>query len=564
MYISKVKIKNFRGFESFDVDLSQVSVIVGENETGKSNFFSALSLPLSRSDINFSQKNLSVADININAIKSFFSSIISNESDSEIALKIPRVSVEIEITSPENDYQEAILHKCLKPEGDGTTYGIKYLFNPKSDSDFISAVKELLRGQSIETVNWFTLPVEFYEYNIISTNNGKQIAFNDLKPLIANIINAERDDFSNASNMRTNSILTKMLTTKLSDTEKSKITAAYNSFFKAIEDTETFKKIIQFDPGFENFEEYVKNVECIPNLPDLRNILSNITLQAGEVFLYQRGLGQRNIIYLILLFEFYKLDKEYFNLCCIEEPESHLGVNNLRLITDYIYKSSKSDDSKLLQTLISSHNPSVINKLDLSNVIVFSGEKAVSLKSCPADLQNYVRKRPNFDVLKLLFAQKIILVEGPTEEMLINSFVQKDLNNINDIEVLVTGKGFTTFLDLWLCFNKDNSKKKIGIIRDFDNQPNAKDKHDQYDQNNKNICVRTTSGYTLEDDFSSVTGNLPHLISLLGLAEASTSQEVATHMKNAKTEEMLKVCDGIANLDITLPAHIQEVIDFMA
>ncbi len=39
----------------------------------------------------------------------------------------------------------------------------------------------------------------------------------------------------------------------------------------------------------------------------------------------------------------------------------------------------------------------------------------------------------------------------------------------------------------------------IGAVRDYDNQPKAKEKHDAYD-NGINIFVRTTQGYTFEND----------------------------------------------------------------
>ena len=40
---------------------------------------------------------------------------------------------------------------------------------------------------------------------------------------------------------------------------------------------------------------------------------------------------------------------------------------------------------------------------------------------------NYLAKRPNFDILKILFAKRLILVEGPTEEMFINTFLDKEV-----------------------------------------------------------------------------------------------------------------------------------------
>ena len=51
MLIKKVIINNYRGFSKFEVNLSKLTLIIGENDSGKSNFFSALTLPLSGNDL---------------------------------------------------------------------------------------------------------------------------------------------------------------------------------------------------------------------------------------------------------------------------------------------------------------------------------------------------------------------------------------------------------------------------------------------------------------------------------------------------------------------------------
>ena len=45
-YISKVEVSNFRNFQRLEVSLEPTSVIVGENQAGKSNLIHALRLIL--------------------------------------------------------------------------------------------------------------------------------------------------------------------------------------------------------------------------------------------------------------------------------------------------------------------------------------------------------------------------------------------------------------------------------------------------------------------------------------------------------------------------------------
>ena len=565
MYIEKVTINNYRSFRSFEAKLNQLTLVIGENDTGKTNFFTALSLALSGNQIDFKHKRLSVSDINKDAVIDFLTSIINEDTEENLLNKIPKVSVTVDFADPRDAYETALLAKWIMADGDKETYKIRYEFKPKQDKDFLEVVKKSFAGKGLDEINWFTLPVELYDYQIVSVNNEKPIAYSELRHVSVHSINAERDDFSESSSMKSNSIFTKLLMNTLSDDDKGQINSAYSEFFSAIENTDTFDKVIGTNEDFENYDSIIKQLECTPNLPNLKNILSNITLKYGDEFLYQKGLGQRNLIYILVLFAYYKSCGETFNLCCIEEPEAHLSVNNLRLIRDFIEKSANNSGS-LVQTIISTHNPSIINKLKISNVLAFTGAKAVSLSDTPKKLVDYLRKRPNFDILKLLFANKVILVEGPTEEMLINTYLSKQ-TTLNDIDVIPIGqRGYATFLDIWLTLNKDNQKKKIGVIRDYDNSDAAKARHDAYDAAHGNVTVRTTTNYTLEIDLVEAEDNLALLNGLFKMD--GNLEEVSEHMINGKTARMLDVCDAMIDehnpLDIKLPPHIAEVVETLS
>ncbi|RDL29340.1 ATP-dependent nuclease [Photobacterium damselae] len=568
MYIRTVEIENYRAFKNFEIKFSPLSVIIGENEAGKTNLFDALALPLNNNDISFNKKRLSVSDINREAIKEFYQAIINGKDDDEIKLLIPKVRVEVEFTEPKNIIEEGVIGKWIIGEEADDSYKIRYDFKPKDTEQFVKAAKKLLDGiVDIKNTRWFNLPIELYDYDITQSNNGLRVSYSDLRLIGINSINAERDDFAESNTQKSNDILTKMLISALEDSDKAKINSAYTSFFDEIENTETFTKIVTPDPDFENFfGEIVDKLECIPNLPNLKSILSNITLKSGESYLYQRGLGYRNLVYIYLLFEFFSGNKNALNLCCIEEPEAHLSVNNLRFATDFIYKSTQKGGSSL-QTLISSHSPLVINKLELTNVIVLSGNNAIHLIDSKKHLTNYLRKRPNFDILKLLLSNKTILVEGTTEEMLINAILYRNNENVSSLEVIsIEQTGFTTFMDVWLQVNKGNTKKKLSIIRDYDDNDSTKDKHQKYDTDNDNIRVRTTTKYTLEDDLAEADGNLARLNALFK-KKYKTSAEMAEFLKKSKAERMLRIADSILDEEnkdpISLPKHIQEALDFM-
>ena len=75
MKISRVQIQNFRNIRNVDVQLGDVVTLIGENNSGKSNFLYALTLPFLSDDNNLS-KNLSWADINSEARDQYYQFIL--------------------------------------------------------------------------------------------------------------------------------------------------------------------------------------------------------------------------------------------------------------------------------------------------------------------------------------------------------------------------------------------------------------------------------------------------------------------------------------------------------
>ncbi|EGQ1290972.1 hypothetical protein LU463_002328, partial [Staphylococcus pseudintermedius] len=211
------------------------------------------------------------------------------------------------------------------------------------------------------------------------------------------------------------------------------------------------------------------------------------------------------------------------------------------------------------------------NKLELKNVTVVKEGKAFSLSSVVKETElDYLAKKPNLDFLKFLFSRKCILVEGPSEEMLIKSYLAYQKNSLNDIEVISLHKGFKSMLDIWLKVNK-NTAHRIGIIRDFDNQANAQQEHEKYNKN-ENILVTTTTEYTLEPEFVNTGSNYEVLKKYFSEEhdwkdiEINTPQALSNKWRTAKTDIMLKFCQdfGTGDLEnIELPKHIDGVLKFL-
>ena len=139
---------------------------------------------------------------------------------------------------------------------------------------------------------------------------------------------------------------------------------------------------------------------------------------------------------------------------------------------------------------------------------------------------------------------------------------------VSDIEVLSFHKGFKKIMNIWKKVN-EGSGNKLGIVRDYDNQPNAKKQHDKYNDD-KEICVRTTEYYTLEPEIVNTGDNYKILKNKYGDVfgwNDMTAEQLTEAWKNAKATDMFTICKDLASGELEgfqMPKHIQDVIDFLS
>ena len=73
--ITHVKIRNYRNLRNIDIGLAETVTIIGENNSGKSNFLKAITLPFLTDDNTHISKKLSWIDINNETKKCYYKKI---------------------------------------------------------------------------------------------------------------------------------------------------------------------------------------------------------------------------------------------------------------------------------------------------------------------------------------------------------------------------------------------------------------------------------------------------------------------------------------------------------
>lgn len=580
MYISHVAIKNYRNLVNVNVDLQQIVAVIGENNSGKSNFLRALSLPLISDEVSFTSKNLYWTDISDIAKNKYYDFVIANQTkiiSGDITAEVlceqaPIVSVELTFTPGSNEKYDVKDFGCEVDDGE-IKYKIIYTYSPKT-KDFYEWVKSIVSKRELSKdvigkMKLNLLPVEMYSYSITVPGKGDKVAYDTLRNFKYTALEAERDDFSLSNDKLGSKSLIKLLQLKMDEQAKLEVEAEYAKFFETIKEVSQMEQVINWQENTEvkRAKDFFNKINVLPNMPTMYSLLNSVKLGYDGESLSSQGLGYRNLLLMLVLINSLSAATEDISLdvLTVEEPEAHLCINNIHLMNSFIH--AFASENGRVQIVYSTHNPELLNKIDMSNIVVMHNGKAFSLSEVLNEkARGYLSKNPNTDIYKLLFSRRCVLVEGITEELLIKSFIRAQ-NELSDVEVISFHKGYKDIIKIWLKVN-EASDNRLGVVRDYDNQENAKKEHEEYN-NYPNICVRTTTGYTLETDIVHTGNNADLLRKRYGLEYGwnnKTDDEIEKDWRGSKSFIMFNLCQDIARGELKefeMPSHIKDVLDFM-
>lgn len=141
------------------------------------------------------------------------------------------------------------------------------------------------------------------------------------------------------------------------------------------------------------------------------------------------------------------------NVILIEEPENNLSQTKLNLLIKTI-----KDNCEGKQIIITTHSSFVANKLGLGDLIFLSNRKTTKLASLTPGTKEFFEKIAGYDTLRMVLCKKAILVEGDSDELVVQK-AYMDTNQgrlpIEDgIEVISVGISFLRFLEIAAIIDK--------------------------------------------------------------------------------------------------------------
>ena len=191
MYINKVVIENFRNFKSFEIELKAFTIIIGENNIGKSNLLEAISLVLSNDIQAYKKRRLEIEDINFEAISEFKRNIIEKEIEDVV---FPEVRVDLYVKEPNWDQETVIDNWWYDFENKIARFSYLFSYKSKNKKQFLLRQKENISGKSeIEAIEYIDFPIESYEFELLGGVSDTKADGYYLKMLKMDYLDALRD-----------------------------------------------------------------------------------------------------------------------------------------------------------------------------------------------------------------------------------------------------------------------------------------------------------------------------------------------------------------------------------
>ena len=434
MKFESIKIRNFRNFEDIELTLSNKNIFFGLNDVGKTNFLYALRY---------------VFDKDIRKL---------NLVDSDFHNKQLDKPIEIIVTLDISDVEDSDCQK-LRAQLKGALQSkhskvyIKLL--AEYNKNELLALPLLYWGGDLDNLQEMKQRGYLYEidyvFNVIYIDSYVDL-YSLFKKNVSQLIKNENDD------------------DKVAFANIQKTVDELNNNISSLSGIKEFEN--RLTPEYQKFRDEGISVSIKSEIA-VKGIYSNIIpyiKQNDDENLYPTaGEGRKKLLaYSIFDILADENAEKKITLFLIEEPENHLHKSMQIALSQILFT-----DTKYTYLFVTTHSPFVLYEMDDVNLVrIYSDRKINGISTFYKVPENYekARKMLNRCLSEAIFANKVLLVEGPSEYMLFSKVlaIVHPFYEADGIYILsVDGVGFETYfsildkLEIFIVVKTDNDLRAV-------------------------------------------------------------------------------------------------------
>lgn len=538
MAITKIVVKNFKLLKDIVICLNpEINIFVGDNDAGKSTILEALSILTTGKLNGFAfDRQLKASLFNREIREQYISDVSAGGKPTP-----PQIIMEAYF---EGDAQ----YKGSDNELSEDAVGLRVAVHISETNT--ETYKKMLDKREVKDI-----PVELYSvsYRYFS---GEPVSFR-FSPFRSIFIDTTRKDYAGV----VDHFVTDSIADYLTAEDQTSIAVAYQASKRQFHENDTVQKLnetvrrnaiisgrcVTLDLREDDVDAWKKYMSVVVDNTPFENI----------------GFGTQNTIKIELAL---RNAEEQANVVLMEEPENNLAFSNTAYLVKHIVESAGK------QVFISTHSSYIANKLDLGNVILVRNGSVTPYNMLSEETKKYFTKLPGYDTLRFVLAAKVILVEGPTDDLIIQRAYRDKFGHLpadDGIDIIaVDSLAFKRFADIANLIDKD-----VAIVTDNDGcvadsitakyegyleKPNL---HFFYEEDEELNTIEP-SVLAVNSEDGKPTEGFKAIISKNGSLESRDYAGILKFMKGNKAEWAFRVFE--AEGTIAYPQYIQDVINSFA
>ncbi|PSU58077.1 ATP-dependent nuclease [Photobacterium phosphoreum] len=518
-HILKAKIKNFKKFKDYEIHFDpKRNILVGDNEAGKSTILTAIELVLSGSRSKVESLDIE-ALLNASAVSEFLASEKNIED-------LPVLHIELFLNETDNSDLNG------RNNSDGTNAdGLQLICEPNEELS-----REIRQVLDAEGDNF---PFEFYVAKFISFNGDAYSSYRKFLRFLSIDSTQINNEYANSQYVKA------MYEATVEQPVRYSLKNEYRQQKNTFRDTQ----LNVINDEIEGYDFAIRSGSKF-------NLETDLTLTEEGIPIENRGKGKQ--CFIKTAFALRKRNEEKkIDVLLLEEPENHLSHTSMYKLISQVEKAYDN------QVIIATHSSLISSRLDLRKSILLNSSAVTpaTLRDLSSGTAKFFAKAPNHNILELVLSEKVILVEGDAEYILMECLYERTKGHPpTDDGVHIISVGGTSFKRYMEVSKLLNIKTAVIRDNDHDYQKNCVDNYNDYradcisvyaDKNN----TRTTFEICMYQDNKAVCDGL--------FSGGKIQLEPQEYMLKNKTTAAFRLLDEKAS-EITVPSYISEAIKWIS